>query len=101
MKNKLQQCHQKDTLNNILNCIQFSYAIEDTSEIADLICNGTQHNLTKYNAGIQHTLIIYSMLGEYVTLFENNWIIQYSPTDFDIVKDKDFDIQFKIIDDES
>lgn len=97
MKNKLQQCHQKDTPNNILNCIQFSYAIEDTSEIADLICNGTQHNLTKYNAGIQPTLILYSMLGEYVALFENNWIIQYDNTNFDIISDKDFNFQFTLI----
>lgn len=96
-QNKLMQCYAIDNHDNILNCLQFSYEDDNTDDIATLISNGTQHNLTKYNAGVQPVLIIYDMLGEYVVLYENDWIIQYSPTDFNIVHDDDFNEQFKLV----
>lgn len=101
IKNKLLQCLNLDGSNNILNCINFTYTDENTDDIATLINNGTQHNLTKYNVSVQPVLIIYNMMGEYVVLYENDWIIQYSPTDFNIVNNDDFVEQFKLIDNEN
>lgn len=95
--NIIYQCTRLDNPSDVLNCLRFSYDIENTDDIATLICNGTQHNLTKYNAGVQPILIIYDMLGEYVSLKEDDYIIQYSPTDFNIISIDEFNEQFKII----
>ena len=100
LKNKLLQCINLDGSDNILNCINFTYTDDNTDDIALIISNGTQHNLTKYNAGIQPVLIIYDMLGEYVVLKEDDYIIQYSPTDFSIVQLHEFNEQFKLLNNE-
>jgi len=100
INNILKECHSLDDSTTILNCLQFSYDVEDTDDIALMIGNGTQHNLTKYNAGVQPTLIIYDMLGEYTALRENDWLIQHSETDFEILNDSDFNEQFELIENE-
>lgn len=98
--NKIQQCYSIDSPENILNCIQFSYSVINTDDIATLIRNGTQHNLTKYNAGVQPVLIIYDMLGDYAVLKDYDYIVQYSPTDFNIITPHEFVQQFKLIEDD-
>lgn len=95
--NELMQCYPLDSPNDILSCLQFSYSIENTDDIGTLIKNGTQHNLTKYRAELAHSLIIYDMFGEYITLKESDWIIQFNPTDYVIISDNEFNDQFKLV----
>ena len=94
--NKLKQCYPIDSPEIELSCLQFSYTVKNTDDIATLIKNGTQHNLIKYNAEIAHSLIIYDMFGEYIQLKEDDWIVQHSPTDYAIYSNYDFEEQFKI-----
>ena len=95
--NELMQCHPIDDEDSILSCLQFSYTTENTDDIGTLLKNGTQHNLTKYNAELASMLIIYDMFGEYIQLQESDWIIQHSPTDYAVYTDSDFNEQFKLI----
>jgi hypothetical protein len=95
--NKLKQCCPLDSLDLNLNCLQFTYTSQNTDDIGTLLKNGTQHNLTKYNAEIAHSLIIYDMFGEYIPLKESDWIVQHSPTDYCIYNDTDFNEQFKLL----
>ena len=95
--NKLKQCIPLDDTESELSCLQFSYLNQNTDDIGTLLKNGTQHNLTKYNAELASMLIVYDMFGEYITLKESDWIIQHSPTDYAIYSDSDFNEQFKLI----
>ena len=52
MKNKLLQCHKLDNPSDILNCINFTYEDENTDDIATLIANGTQHNISACLVGL-------------------------------------------------
>ena len=95
--NELKQCCPLDSPEQTLSCLQFSYLNQNTDDIATLLKNGTQHNLTKYRAELAHSLIIYDVFGEYIPLQESDWIVQYNTTDYMIYNDIEFNEQFKLI----
>lgn len=95
--NELKQCCQIDSPEDELSCLQFSYLNQNTDDIATLLKNGTQHNLTKYRAELAHNLIVYDTFGEFIPLQESDWIVQHSPTDYMIYNDYDFNEQFKLL----
>ena len=49
---------------------------------------------------IESLNFIYDMLGEYTALRENDWLIQHSETDFEILNDSNFNEQFELIENE-